>query len=121
MINANRNLEMYAVLGVPVWPDADADFVGAPRRFSGWTNPLRSGVARDVPCDTPRSPLDLVERLSAYVSASGAAVAVTQEGGRIQRQSVFCLLHRSVAHDLRVFLDGGGRKIERWLEREGCV
>jgi molybdopterin-guanine dinucleotide biosynthesis protein A len=121
MISANRNLEVYTALGVPVWSDVDADFRGPLAGFLAGLAHCETPWLATVPCDTPRFPMDLVERLRACIGDAGAAVAVTRAAGRIQRQSGFCLLRRSVAPDLRSFLDGGGRKIERWLERQGCV
>src|SRR5262245_31021284 len=78
MINANRNLETYAALGVPVWPDADADFAGPLAGFLAGLTHCETDWLATVPCDTPGFPLDLVERLRACVSDPGTAVAVTQ-------------------------------------------
>ena len=121
-VNANRNLEAYADLGVPVWPDADAEFSGPLAGFLAGLLHCDTTWMATVPCDTPRFPLDLVQRLALGVGQAAAAVAVTiEDHGRRQRQSVFCLLRRSLAGDLGAFIADGGRKIEHWLDRNDCV
>lgn len=122
MINANRSLETYARYGLPVWPDADAAFAGPLAGFLAGLARCDTEWLVTVPCDTPRFPLDLVARLRAGLSAGAkAAMVVTEEAGRAQRQPVFSLLHRSLQSDLADYLAAGDRKIERWLERVGCT
>ena len=115
-VNANRHLDDYRALGVPVWPDALADYPGP---LAG----MLSGLAHcgtqwlvTVPCDTPRFPADLVQRLADAAAAAGAevAIAATLEGGAVQPQPVFCLLHRDLHEPLARFLTAGERKIDRF-------
>jgi molybdopterin-guanine dinucleotide biosynthesis protein A len=121
MINANRHLDVYARLGVTVWPDADAEFAGPLAGFlAGMTHCPTEWLAT-VPCDTPYFPLDLVARLSEGVGKSSAAIATTAGSGRSQRQPVFCLIRSNLAGDLSDYLGSGGRKIETWLDRHACV
>jgi len=49
------------------------------------------------------------------------AIAATMQEGQPQRQPVFRLLRRALQGDLEVFVAGGGCKIDRWLDRHGCV
>ncbi len=121
LINANRNRERYASFGVPVVADADASFSGP---LAGFVAGL-AGCATDwlvtVPCDTPRFPLDLVERLARAIGTAAVAVVTTIEDGRRQRQSVFCLIRRDARPGIEDYLAGGGRKVEGWFDRAGCV
>jgi molybdopterin-guanine dinucleotide biosynthesis protein A len=72
-----------------------------------------------VPCDTPNFPSDLVRRLAA--ADADIALPVIEQDGRRQRQPVFCLMRASLCDDLAAFVQGGGRKIEHWIERHGAV
>lgn len=121
MINANRNLEVYAALGCPVWPDADADFAGPLAGFLAGLRHCPTAWLVTVPCDTPRFPPDFVARLAAQVGGAAAAVVSTEEDGALRRQPVFSLLRRDLADALSAYLAQGGRKIDRWLEAQGCV
>ena len=115
MINANRNVARYSAYGVPVFSDA----------LSGYQGPL-AGIHRalcladteyvlSVPCDTPRLPHDLVQRMLSAVHQQGATVCVAHDGRRLH--PVIALMHRSLAADLLGYLDAGNRKVEDWLRR----
>jgi molybdopterin-guanine dinucleotide biosynthesis protein A len=121
MVNANRHLDLYAGFGAPVWPDEPADYAGPLAGFLAGLAHCETPWLATVPCDTPRFPLDLVARLAAGLGGAALAVATTREGGTLQRQPVFCLMSRALKQDLEAFIAEGGRKIEHWLARHGCV
>jgi molybdopterin-guanine dinucleotide biosynthesis protein A len=121
MINANRHLDVYAGFGFPVWPDAGTDFAGPLAGFLCGLTHCETEWLVTVPCDTPRFPLDFVARLAAAVGDAALAVVATEEEGVRQRQPVFCLLRRSLRDRLAAYLQGGGRKTDRWLQEQGCV
>ena len=121
MISANRHPEVYRSYGFPVLPDADTAYPGPLAGFLAGLLHCRTEWMATVPCDTPRFPEDLVATLAAAAGDARAVVAVTEEAGERQRQSVFCLLRADLHLDLAAYLGEGGRKIERWLERQGCV
>ena len=118
IVNANRHLDDYRALGLAVWPDALADFPGP---LAGFLAGLEHGSRPwllTVPCDSPRFPLDLLERLAQAAEREGADLALAlgrDEDGRLRRQPVFCLLRRELADSLRAYLQGGGRKIDDWI------
>lgn len=124
LVNANRNLDDYRALGLPVWPDALADFPGP---LAGFLAGLEHGSRPwllTVPCDSPRFPLDLLERLAQATEREGADLALAlgrDEDGRLRRQPVFCLLRRELADSLRAYLQGGGRKIDDWIASQRHV
>jgi molybdopterin-guanine dinucleotide biosynthesis protein A len=116
MINANRNLDLYRSMGVPVWPDEVPDYPGP---LAG----MLSGLAHcdtpylvTVPCDAPNFPLDLVSRLVRGLSEikGDLATAYTRTGDRLFPQPVFCLMHVSLHQSLRDFIDSGERKTGLW-------
>ena len=126
MVNANRNLEAYAALGVPVWPDqAPDDFAGPLAGFLTGLEHCPSPWLLTVPCDSPWFPLDLLERLGAALDTGGFDIAMAcapdEPGGRIRPQPVFCLVGCAVLPGLRAFMEGGGRKIDAWTSTLRCA
>jgi molybdenum cofactor guanylyltransferase len=123
MINANRNLGAYESFGVPVWPDASADFAGPLAGFLAGLERCETPWMISVPCDTPAFPEDLVARLAQAASAAQAEIAMpeTLEAGRMQAQPVFCLMKTSLLESLLRFVRDGGRKIDRWTEQHAQV
>ena len=123
MINANRNLGAYQAMGVPVWPDAAADFPGPLAGFLAGLAHCETPYLVTVPCDTPNFPPDLVTRLAAALVAEGAeiAMAATREDGRVQLQPVFCLLAAALTDSLVTFTHSGQRKVDRWIESHRCA
>lgn len=117
MVNANRNLSAYESFGVPVWPDAQADFAGPLSGFLAGLEHCETPWLVTVPCDSPRFPLDLVQRLGEAALDQDAEIAMAsaaEEDGTLRTQPVFCLLQVGLLESLVRFLQGGGRKIDQW-------
>lgn len=128
MINANRNLGAYESLGVPVWPDALADYPGPLAGLLSGLEHCETPYLVTVPCDTPNFPTDLVERLAERLVAEQAqiAMAATREPDAsgemvLQRQPVFCLVASELLESLVRFLHSGERKIDRWTAQHRCA
>ena len=123
MINANRNLGAYESMGVPVWPDALADYPGPLAGFLAGLEHCETPYLVTVPCDTPNFPADLVARLADALVAENAeiAMAATVEHGQVQVQPVFCLMATSLMESLVAFTQGGQRKIDRWTGSHRCA
>ena len=128
-INANRNLPDYQSLGVPVWTDSVPDFAGP---LAGFLAAMRQCQSKypyllTVPCDSPRFPLDLLQRLGAALLQQQLPIAMAlapdaqESGGILHAQPVFCLLRTDLADTLQAFLEGGGRKIGAWTASQGQV
>jgi molybdopterin-guanine dinucleotide biosynthesis protein A len=132
LISANRNLARYAEYGEVVTDDP---------AHGAWQGPL-AGVAAGLaaartpwlataPCDVPFLPADLVARLGHALAQPSAGqrladglrqpprLAVACTGGR--RQPVCMLLSRDLLPDLLQYLAEGGRKVDTWQSRVGCV
>lgn len=116
LINANQNQETYAALGMPVWPDAMPDFAGPLAGLQTGLMHCDTPYLVTAPCDSPFLPTDLVARLAQALQTQDAdlAVAVTGEGATRQPHPVFCLAKASLLPHLTAFLEGGGRKVDRW-------
>jgi molybdenum cofactor guanylyltransferase len=112
MLNANRNLESYAAMGVPVWPDESADFSGPLAGMLAGLAHCSTPYLATVPCDSPNFPPDLIERLAWELSRSGGdmATAYTRDGAELRAQPVFCLMKTSLRDSLREFIESGERK-----------
>jgi molybdopterin-guanine dinucleotide biosynthesis protein A len=121
MVNANRNLDDYRALGVSVWPDSLGGYPGPLAGFLAGLEQCSTPWLLAVPCDTPRFPLDLLERLAQAAEQEDCDLALAlgrDEHGRLRRQPVFCLLRRELQRGLRAYLDGGGRKIDDWIRSQ---
>ena len=124
MINANRNLSAYESFGVPVWPDALADYPGPLAGFLTGLEQCETAYLVTVPCDTPLFPPDLVARLAEALEREGADIAMAaarEEDGQLRTQPVFCLLARELMDSLVRFTQGGGRKIDVWTAQHRTV
>ncbi len=139
-INANRNTEVYAAWGCPVWADDIDGFAGP---LAGFQTALQHCVEASalasappggyrylltVACDTPRFPLNLLARLAQALEHEGADIAVAgapEQGPdgafSLRTQPVFCLLRTSLAGSLNAFLTAGGRKVDAWTAQHRTV
>ena len=123
MINANRNLGVYESFGVPVWPDALADYPGPLAGFLAGLEHCETPYLVTVPCDTPDFPADLVERLAQAIERDDAEIAMAATSGPdgVQVQPVFCLMKTTLMESLIAFTQSGQRKIDKWTARHRCV
>jgi len=125
MISANRNLDAYRLMGAPVWADAPSAVAheGPLAGFIAGLEHCETPYLVTVPCDCPRFPIDLVQRLSQALEASGTdiAVAATQFGDETRFQPTFCLMKKTVQGSLQRFMQSGERKIGRWVNAQPCV
>ena len=127
-INANRSLEHYAALNVPVWPDANADFAGPLAGFAAGLTHCTTPYLLTAPCDTPYLPLDLATRLGTALQQHEADIAMASapevdKFGQLQlrTQPVFCLIKTSLLQSLLDFMQSGGRKIDAWTAQHHTV
>ncbi len=121
LINANRNLDTYEAWGsqvsADVLVDGITDFAGPLAGFLVGLQHCTTPYLITVPCDTPRFPSDLVNRLADALSQQDADIAMVSspdEEGVLRHQPVFCLMKRELVKSLKAFTDAGGRKIGAW-------
>jgi molybdenum cofactor guanylyltransferase len=115
VINANRNHERYAEFGHPVVSDRVGDFAGPLAGMAAALETARTPWVVFAPCDSPRVPGDLVDRLYDALVRDDAEIAASHDGQRLQ--PVFVLIRRELADSLNTYLDEGERKIDRWFAR----
>jgi molybdopterin-guanine dinucleotide biosynthesis protein A len=111
-INANRNADQWAALGLPVFCDRIPDFAGPLAGLHAAMGFATTPWLVTVPCDSPFLPVDLVLRLAQAAADKAAQVAVAHTGD--QPHPVFALVQRSLEPDLAAFLASGRRRIDAW-------
>lgn len=124
LVNANRNLGAYESFGVPVWPDALADYPGPLAGFLTGLEQSSTPWLVTVPCDTPLFPTDLVQRLGEAAEREDAEIAMAsapEVDGQQRTQPVFCLLRHELLESLVRFTHEGGRKIDKWTAQHRTV
>ncbi|MBX3643965.1 MAG: molybdenum cofactor guanylyltransferase MobA [Rubrivivax sp.] len=123
MINANRHLEAYAAMGVPVYADTLADYPGPLAGLAAGMAHCQTPWLVSVPCDSPNFPHDLVARLADALVQQQAQIAMAAcfEDGALRTQPVFCLLDCQLLPSLHDFLRSGQRKVDRWTAQHRCV
>lgn len=120
MISANRNLDAYQRLGMPVWPDATAGYEGPLAGFLSGLAHVETPYLLTVPCDSPRFPADLTLRLweALQDETADVVIAATQRERDIKLEPVFCLMKRELQASLQHYMQSGQRKIERWTAEQ---
>lgn len=120
MISANRNIDIYANLGFPVYEDEiiDAD---NPNNFLGPLAGILKALKQcqtewllTVPADSPFIPDDLALRLSQNIRDN--KIVIVHDGERLQ--PTFALIHKSLESSLETFLKQGERKTRVWMQQQ---
>jgi molybdenum cofactor guanylyltransferase len=115
LINANRNISEYRELGYPVIEDSISGYQGP---LAGVLSALQQIDTPDlvsVPCDGPRLPDNLVQRLLSARDRETADIAVAHDGNRLQ--PVYALIPARLQQSLHDYLEAGERKIDLWYAR----
>lgn len=116
LINANRNLDRYREFGYPVLADIMGDFFGPLAGMASGMQASSTPYILTLPCDSPYVPASLAGRLYRAMAAADAEISVAHDGERLQ--PVFALLRCELLPGLQEYLEGGGRKIDTWYDRQ---
>ncbi len=119
IINANRNVDRYAVYGHPVLRDSLGDYQGPLAGFSTGLKHAKTPFIMTLPCDAPDLPADLVERMLTVMNGQQADITVAHDGERMQ--PVYALIKTALHENLDQFLASGDRKIDRWYAMNNTV
>jgi len=119
VINANRNLEWYQRLGVPLISDETLSFDGPLAGILSVMNACDTEVLIVMPCDSPLIQSRHLEKLRQALIGSNYDVAVAHDGQRMH--PVFLALKTQLAASLQLFLSEGQRKIDIWLHQQALV
>jgi molybdenum cofactor guanylyltransferase len=112
IINANRNLDVYAHYGYPVISDAMSDYQGPLAGFSVAMSQVTTTHIVTLPCDAPFVSADYVHRLCDAFNQQQPELAVAHDGERLQ--PVHALLPVALKPSLDHYLQTGKRKIDHW-------
>lgn len=112
LINVNRHQEAYAKFGYPLIEDSLPGGLGPLAGLLTALEVSHSDYVLSVPCDTPRLPQDLVVRMLDSMKSHHAEVCTVDDGERLH--PVIMLVKRSLAYNLRHYLESGRRKVHDW-------
>lgn len=115
LISANRSLDEYGALGVPVLTDRREGFAGPLAGIETALYAMQNDWLLVVPCDSPVLPLDLADRLMAALHAHRADIAIARDGDRLH--FLHALIPRRLLTDLSLYLDQGQRAVYGWYRR----
>jgi len=112
IVSANRNLERYQALKVPVVHDATV-YLGPLAGIATALENMTTDYGLVVPTDAPLIPTDLAAQLLPYcLSQNPTRLVICHDGERLQ--PLFGLYHRSLATSIREFLASDQRQLTRW-------
>jgi molybdopterin-guanine dinucleotide biosynthesis protein A len=120
LISANRNPESYAALGYPVVADRVEGFAGPLAGIHAGLSGCTTALMATAPCDSPRLPLDLVERLRTALLLADAEIAVAATASGLH--PTFALMRREVLASLTAYLADGRHRMQEWCRsRTLCI
>ena len=112
LINANRNQATYESYGYPVIGDELEDYQGPLAGFASAMATVTSRYILTLPCDSPMLAHNFVDRFIETQDRTASPICVAHDGERLQ--PVYALIDTRLLDDLKLFLDSGERKIDRW-------
>ncbi len=113
LISCNRNVATYSQLAQTV-QDTRSDYQGPLAGIESAAPAIKTPFFAVCACDTPRLPLDLVNRLLTPLLATDSPhqVAFARDG---TRDHYLCaVLRRDLLVSCTAYLDGGGRSVRGW-------
>lgn len=112
-INANRDLDRYAALGLPIFTDDWPDALGPLAGIASALRRIETPWLLVAPVDSPHLPLDLGARLGEAALREGRMLATVHDGKRLQ--PAFLLIHQARAEDLVQAVAQGTRRLGDWV------
>jgi len=114
-VSANRHLDAYAALGPTVLTDPPGlEFAGPLAGMLAGLNAIPNDAwLLTAPCDGPRLPANLAERLLAAAREHGLAFAHAA-----REHPTHALLHARLREPLAAWLNGGGRAVLGWMRSQ---
>lgn len=101
----------YAVFGLPLLTDAVPDRAGPLAGILAALEATDADLVLSVPCDTPRLPADLAQRLLLALDGHEASAAADEA----RLHPVIALWRPQLAGRLRRYLERGERRVGAWL------
>jgi len=114
IISANRNPEIYRSYGYPVVNDEFNDFQGPLAGILAAGKSANTELLLTVPCDTPKLPSNLRDKLLSELLKHHAEIAIAHDGQRSQQLCM--LLKTSLLDDMENYLKKGERRVISWIK-----
>lgn len=119
IISANRNEKFYKNLGYKVAKDKIDNFQGPLAGILSAMEQCKNNFLLCLPCDSPRPPEKLTERLMRCLENSSSLCALCYDGKR--EQPLFSLLSCAIKPHLEIFLSEGKRKAHDFFHQMNAV
>lgn len=118
LVSANRHLEQYEALGVPVVRDRLADYQGPLAGIEAGLSICPTAYMAVFPCDAPLLDSRLLVSLYQMLERTNANIvyAMSKQGNDTYPEPTFALIRTCMLGELRTFLDGGRRKLLDWYQ-----
>ena len=117
IINANRNLDVYAALGCEVFADHDGEFNGPLAGIARGLECSDTALTLFAPCDSPLTSTQLGPLLWNALAEADIAMAAVGE----RTHPVFALIRTSLADSVKEAIAAGERKIDRWYAQHATI
>lgn len=114
LISANRHLDAYRQLGVPVIADRLPGFPGPLAGIHAALHACSTPWLAVAACDTPFLPADWVTTLSSALYAE-PRIAFAEDPG--QQHPLVALIHRSLLPSLEATLARGDHRVRQWYRQ----
>jgi len=111
VISCNRNLDIYEQFSLPLVVDDPGGYQGPLAGLLSAYPRCESDFILAVPCDCPRLPINLVERL--HQSLGDHDISVVDDGNRLQ--PLFLLARKSCFSSISNYLADGNHSVRGWL------
>lgn len=115
IVSANRHLDRYGALGVPVVAD-DLPGQGPLAGIAAAARICRGALLFVCPGDAPALADDLVAKLAARLREGRAVVDAVVPHDGIRDQVLFLLVRREALASIEPYLAAGQRSVHGWLE-----
>ncbi len=119
IISANRNLERYQSLGLPVVSDTLDDFQGPLAGLLAALPHCTQETVVVIPCDSPQLPRQLAQRLLQPLQDDAVDLSYAHDGERAQY--LLTAIKVRCRPSLQVYLSAGGRSVRGWHSRLNCA
>jgi len=113
-INANKELETYQEYSSNIYQDIATEPLGPLSGMHSAWHFIDSDWIVFVPCDNPKLPGVLVERLIKTQQISRKPLIVVNDGERLQ--PLYCLMHRSMQNSLAIAIEKRHLSVWRWIK-----
>ena len=112
-VNANRNMDIYSKMGLMVWEDKLDNYQGPLVGIYTSLVNTKTKYMITLPCDGPLLNETYFKRMTKVIGDFDVRAA--HDGNRLQ--PVYSLIKKDLVSNLKLFIDTGQRKIDKWYNQ----